>query len=61
MRMPNRLSGHTMSAAFPMTSSTAIVPEYLSPMCARESAEAERWSPITHNRPSGTVTGPKAR
>ena len=24
----------------------------------RESAEALRWSPITHSRPFGTVTGP---
>ena len=38
-----------------------MVPLYWSPMCARESADAERWSPITQSRPSGTVTGPKAR
>src|SRR3954447_16258498 len=58
---PKRVSGQTMTAALPMTSSTAMVPEYLSPTCMRESADAERWSPITHRRPSGTFTGPKER
>ena len=28
--------------------------------CARESAECVRLSPITHSRPSGTVTGPNS-
>ena len=58
---PKRLTGQTITAALPMTSSTATVPEFSSPMCALESADADRWSPMTHSRPSGTVTGPNAR
>ncbi len=41
--------------ARPTTSSSDTVPKSVS-WCARESAELDRWSPITHSRPSGTVT-----
>lgn len=41
--------------ARPTTSSWDTVPKSVS-WWARESAELDRWSPITHNRPSGTVT-----
>ena len=58
---PIRLGGQTMTDALPITSSTPIVPEYLSSMCAFESADADRWSPITQRRPSGTVTARNAR
>ncbi len=41
--------------ARPTTSSSETVPKSVS-WWARESAELDRWSPITHSRPSGTVT-----
>lgn len=41
--------------ARPTTSSSETVPWSVS-WWARESAELDRWSPITHSRPSGTVT-----
>ena len=63
-----------MKRAFPMTLATGTVPVVGSPVhrmpfcasvgvlvqCARESAEWVRLSPITHNRPSGTLTGPNS-
>jgi hypothetical protein len=41
--------------ARPTTSSSETVPWSVS-WWTRESAELDRWSPITHSRPSGTVT-----
>ena len=63
-----------MNLALPMTFPIGIVPDAGSPVhrmpccrsaerlvqCARESAECVRLSPITHSRPSGTVTGPNS-
>ena len=63
-----------MNRAFPMTLSIGTVPAVGSPVhdsarwasagvleqWARESAEWVRLSPITHSRPSGTVTGPNS-
>jgi hypothetical protein len=41
--------------ARPTTSSSETVPKSV-PWWNRESAEFDRWSPITHSRPSGTLT-----
>src|ERR1700739_4477102 len=63
-----------MNLALPMTLPTGTVPEFGSPVhrkplsasagmlvqWARESAECVRLSPITHNRPCGTWTGPNS-
>lgn len=54
-RVPMRENGHTITKARPITRSSGIVPPPGSPWCARESRDTERWSPITHSRPSGTV------
>ena len=48
--------GQTTLKARPMTLSSGTVPPPGSPVWARESAEASRWSPITQSRPAGTVT-----
>lgn len=48
-------NGQAITMARPTTSSSDTVPKSVS-WCARESAELDRWSPITHSRPSGTVT-----
>lgn len=47
--------GHAITMACPTTPSSETVPKSVS-WWARESAEFDRWSPITHSRPSGTVT-----
>ncbi len=54
-RVPQSLGGQTRMNARPMTLSVGMVPA-LSPWCDRESADWLRWSPMTHNRPFGTVT-----
>ncbi len=51
-----RSSGQTRTNARPTTLSDGIVPFPGSSMCTRESAESERWSPITQSRFGGTVT-----
>lgn len=51
-----REKGQTMTNARPTTWSMGMVPPPGSPMWARESSETDRWSPITHSRPSGTST-----
>jgi hypothetical protein len=48
-------NGQAITMARPTTSSSETVPKSVR-WCARESAEFDRWSPITHSRPSGTVT-----
>ncbi|AIV33970.1 hypothetical protein NI25_11115 [Streptomyces sp. CCM_MD2014] len=48
-------NGQAITMARPTTSSWDTVPKSVS-WWTRESAELERWSPITHSRPSGTVT-----
>jgi hypothetical protein len=69
-RGPIRLSGETILVAIPMMAligtvldtglqSLRLVPLALDPQWSRESAESLRWSPITHTRPAGMVTGPK--
>jgi hypothetical protein len=49
-------AGHSTTKARPMTFSfgTMPLPGWL--RCSRESAEADRWSPITHSRSAGTRT-----
>lgn len=49
-------SGQAITMARPTTSSSETVPPYPRSWWKRESAELDRWSPITHSRPSGTVT-----
>ena len=50
--------------ARPTTASTGIVACAMSPnrsRTSRESAECDRWSPNTHNRPAGTLTSNASR
>ncbi|ANB08806.1 hypothetical protein SAM40697_4849 [Streptomyces ambofaciens] len=47
--------GQAITMARPTTSSSETVPKSVS-WWKRESAEFDRWSPITHSRPSGTST-----
>src|SRR5262249_9142534 len=62
----NRLGGHTIMNARPMTLSAGIVPprsygthvagEYVyAQSCSRESADSGLLSPMTHSRPGGTT------
>ncbi|SCE19745.1 hypothetical protein GA0115253_103481, partial [Streptomyces sp. Termitarium-T10T-6] len=53
LQWPN---GQAITTARPTTSSSATVPRSGSSRWKRESAESERWSPITKSRPSGTFT-----
>ncbi|KYK15441.1 hypothetical protein AUW26_21965 [Streptomyces sp. CC71] len=53
-------NGQAITIARPTTSSSETVPKSVS-WWARESAELDRWSPITHRRPSGTVTSKGVR
>src|SRR5690606_2511938 len=49
-----RGKGQTITKARPTTLSAGMVPPPGSWVWDRESSETERWSPITHSRPSGT-------
>ena len=51
-----RDTGHRTAMARPTTFDSGTKPPPGSPMWARESAEFERWSPITHSMPCGTTT-----
>jgi hypothetical protein len=46
--------GQPITKARPTTRLSGIVPPPGWSVWKRESAESERWSPITHSRPSGT-------
>ena len=54
-----RLTGQKTMKARPTTASSGIVASMMSCsdccQCSSESPEADRWSPITHSRPFGTV------
>lgn len=47
-------TGQPITTARPTTRLSGMVPPPGSPRWKRESAESERWSPITHSRPGGT-------
>jgi hypothetical protein len=49
-------TGHAMTKARPTTRFSGIVPPPAELMWDRESAESERWSPITQRCPAGTWT-----
>jgi hypothetical protein len=49
-------TGQAMTKARPTTRLSGIVPPPGWSVWYRESAESERWSPITHSRPLGTWT-----
>ncbi|PSK96547.1 hypothetical protein CLV63_111142 [Murinocardiopsis flavida] len=60
-RRPKRSNGQWIMNALPITEDSGMVPSLPgSVLCPRESCEAPRWSPITHRRPSPTVTGPNS-
>ena len=66
--VPQRDGGITIATALPITLSTGMGPWHIAPLSAGmpwhwydESAESDRWSPITHSSPAGMVTGPKQR
>lgn len=48
--------GQAITKARPTTRFSGTVPFPSSSRWNRESAELERWSPITHSRPTGTLT-----
>lgn len=47
-------TGQPITKARPTTRLSGMVPPPGWSMWKRESAESERWSPITHSRPGGT-------